>query len=1092
MSEIDGQVWHPHDRRRGWRWWRWPGTALILLIEAILFIVVIGGTALSWRAAQGPVDLSLLLPRIGRVIAVAAPRLDVSIGHLALAWKGFTQGPDQPIQLTGVAIQVDDPDAERSLAVDRMSLDLSAAWAVRGVIAPRGITLDRPTVTLRLRAAAPPQGAPARRPRRPMTARDIIAVLERPPETDRHLVKERPAALSELKRVTITGGQVLLDLSGDTVAAKILRADDIAGVITRGAAGGLTGTVSALLSPVGPEPQASAQSGQSGQSGTVAGSVTITTSGIVHLLAHAKVADPAGLLAVLAPPRGTPMPSLPLQMTADVTTAADLTVTALKASLTGGKGTVLVDNKPIPVGALALGVTGDHDHLVIDPGSHIAFGAVSPQPPPTLTLGGSAKLQATAMTAAVTLGIDHVASDDLPQYWPPDAAPGARKWISAQVHDGLLHDGSFQLGLSSDPGFENLQVASASGSVQATGLSVIWLPKMPPLTAAQGSIALLGPDAVGVTVTGAQEGDLHLGQSTMKITGLSAADQIGAIKVDITGPMASVLALLNQPRLHLLKSVPVPHNATSATAAIDLALTLPLDSNVTVAQIKVKAHAQIQNLVLQNLVLGRSLTAGQFTMDGDTNKLMLTGTAALASIPAQFTLNADLTAGPPTQVITSINLDMSADQTALAKAGIPTGGVLSGAARFALALTATRGGRTDVTAQITLPESHLKVATISWAGGAGQVTATAHLALQGSRIVALDGIDLKGPDVALKVRSVFAGGRLSTLFVDRLLLGRTDLHGSMVFPARPTDPYVLDVAGPALDLSKIWGGGAKPQPSVAPANNALSTLSSKSEFQAHPPWRAKVDLGRILFGTLPRGASRELDDVSGLIVNNGVVVQSAQVDFMVEPSRSQAHLSIVPNGSGARSVTLTSGDFGGLLKATNAYDLVTGGVLRIDGTYDDRVPDHPLSGTGEMDNFSLGDAPTVAKALAAMTLYGVVDLMQGRGLFFRKLIVPFDLADRRLQLTQARAFSASLGLTAHGSIDLPNNRFDLQGTIVPAYFFNSLLGHIPLIGKYFSPEKGGGVFAAKYSLVGPIDNPQVHVNPLSIITPGFLRGMFGR
>ena len=62
---------------------------------------------------------------------------------------------------------------------------------------------------------------------------------------------------------------------------------------------------------------------------------------------------------------------------------------------------------------------------------------------------------------------------------------------------------------------------------------------------------------------------------------------------------------------------------------------------------------------------------------------------------------------------------------------------------------------------------------------------------------------------------------------------------------------------------------------------------------------------------------------------------------------------------------------------------------------------------------------------------------------------------------------------------------------MPAYFFNSLLGHLPLIGKFFAPEKGGGLFAAKYELVGPIDDPQVHVNALSLITPGFLRGMFG-
>jgi hypothetical protein len=226
-------------------------------------------------------------------------------------------------------------------------------------------------------------------------------------------------------------------------------------------------------------------------------------------------------------------------------------------------------------------------------------------------------------------------------------------------------------------------------------------------------------------------------------------------------------------------------------------------------------------------------------------------------------------------------------------------------------------------------------------------------------------------------------------------------------------------------------------------------------------------------------------------VNNGVVVQSAQVAMTVYPSGSNAHVSIVPDVGGTRNVTVTSGDFGGLLKATNAYDLISGGVLRIDAVYDDRLANHPASGTAEMDNFTLGNAPTVAKALAAMTLYGVVDLLHGKGLFFSKLIAPFHLADRRLDLSQARAYSASLGLTAHGSIDLPNNRFDIQGTIVPAYFFNSLLGHLPLIGKFFAPEKGGGLFAAKYELVGPIDNPQVHVNALSLITPGFLRGMFG-
>ena len=96
-----------------------------------------------------------------------------------------------------------------------------------------------------------------------------------------------------------------------------------------------------------------------------------------------------------------------------------------------------------------------------------------------------------------------------------------------------------------------------------------------------------------------------------------------------------------------------------------------------------------------------------------------------------------------------------------------------------------------------------------------------------------------------------------------------------------------------------------------------------------------------------------------------------------------------------------------------------------------------------------------------------------------------------LELADARAFSTSLGLTAKGRIDIDDETADLQGTIVPAYFFNSLLGNVPLVGRLFSPERGGGLFAASYTLRGNLDNPDVGVDPLTALTPGFLRGLFG-
>ncbi len=77
---------------------------------------------------------------------------------------------------------------------------------------------------------------------------------------------------------------------------------------------------------------------------------------------------------------------------------------------------------------------------------------------------------------------------------------------------------------------------------------------------------------------------------------------------------------------------------------------------------------------------------------------------------------------------------------------------------------------------------------------------------------------------------------------------------------------------------------------------------------------------------------------------------------------------------------------------------------------------------------------------------------------------------------------------------MPNDRLDLEGTVVPAYVFNSQhwADHPAAIKADCSvPKKAVACSAMNYSLSGPIDNPTVVANPLSVLTPGILRGMFG-
>jgi hypothetical protein len=248
------------------------------------------------------------------------------------------------------------------------------------------------------------------------------------------------------------------------------------------------------------------------------------------------------------------------------------------------------------------------------------------------------------------------------------------------------------------------------------------------------------------------------------------------------------------------------------------------------------------------------------------------------------------------------------------------------------------------------------------------------------------------------------------------------------------------------------------------------------------PWSANLDFAQVALAKGKILAPLKLDAASdGLHISHAAIDAGAPGEFT---------LRIVP-GAGRRTLSVTSTDAGVFLRAIGVADNIDGGKLNLDGVFADTLPGDPLTGNATLDNFNLEQAPAIGRLLQGMTLYGLADVLRGPGLHFSRLIAPFRWQRRVLTLKSARAFSPSLGLTAQGDIDLATRTADVKGTVVPAYFFNQLLGDLPLVGRIFSPEKGGGVFAARYSVTGKLSDPKVGVNPLSALTPGFLREVFG-
>ena len=157
---------------------------------------------------------------------------------------------------------------------------------------------------------------------------------------------------------------------------------------------------------------------------------------------------------------------------------------------------------------------------------------------------------------------------------------------------------------------------------------------------------------------------------------------------------------------------------------------------------------------------------------------------------------------------------------------------------------------------------------------------------------------------------------------------------------------------------------------------------------------------------------------------------------------------------------------------------------------DDAAPDRPLEGTARITDFRLIRTPFLVRLLSIATLTGFIDVLTGEGFLFNLFESKFVKTAGILTARDGRAAGPSLGFTGDGWIDLDHSRIDMQGSIVPAYLLNNLIGNIPLIGNLLLGGKGQGIFAVLYHATGALGEPDLAVNPLSMLTPGFLRRLF--
>ena len=181
-----------------------------------------------------------------------------------------------------------------------------------------------------------------------------------------------------------------------------------------------------------------------------------------------------------------------------------------------------------------------------------------------------------------------------------------------------------------------------------------------------------------------------------------------------------------------------------------------------------------------------------------------------------------------------------------------------------------------------------------------------------------------------------------------------------------------------------------------------------------------------------------------------------------------------PVGENGHQFSLTAEDAGAALRALDFTENISGGRLAVTGVQDERGG--PLQGSIDLQEYRAVNMPALGRLLAALSLSGLQNVLSTEGLTFQKMTGEYHFADDVLSLRDARTSGGALGLTMNGEFDIEASQLDVEGTIVPIYGVNQLIGAIPILGDILTGGSGGGIFAFAYSIDGSISEPDVAVN----------------
>lgn len=683
-------------------------------------------------------------------------------------------------------------------------------------------------------------------------------------------------------------------------------------------------------------------------------------------------------------------------------------------------------------------------------------------PEGTASLVGQASVQGETPGLSFALSVTEMPAAVVRALWPPFVATKTRGWFDLNVKGGLLGPATLQVALPLDRiGPENrgkvLPDYALVGSLPFRDGTFTPIRTFPPIRNATGGITFGSATASIWAQTGVIEvagrGELQAGGTTLIIPELGRSQPRGDLHLELSGPAPALAEASNTPPLSIAAKRGIRAPDISGDAALSLDANIPIYES-DFADVTPNFRLALTGFSSKEPIDGRDIKDADLVLEGNPKSYTVKGSGTVDGLKAEV----DLILG--TAAPESTAFSVSLDDEARERLGFRFGNLLKGPVLAAI-------NSVDPTHQqvaLDLKQARISLPFLGWEKGAG-VPATASFIMEKTatqRNVTNFVLSGKGFEASGSL-SFGEDGRLRSLEFDKLALRPGDRLG--LTATASGQGYKVKVHGAALDARGIIqgarSGGAAGGADIFPITIALDLEVVAGQND--------VSLSGVA-GTLTVGRKGlEAASIKGRTTGN------QPFEWTLGREGDTRVLRLIADGGGS------------LVRFLGIYSRIAGGSLVLDYS-------GPVGGAGTgvavMRDFRLINETALDPAISAATHRdGLTPATAKNELQFTQLRVPFRQEGWVITIVDAALRGTSLGATASGTINLPGSKIALSGTFIPAFGINNVPGAIPLLGGLFG-GRNEGLFGITYRLFGPLDQPQLSMNPISALAPGIFRKIF--